>query len=161
MWILDGKCYLTMDKKYFDNMFLILQWVLIKSVCECECECVCFIVWYPIEFRRLHNLHPVIGTLSCTVSSPLRRIQHIFCSYCHSQFSIVHSTWYPSLLWTEAAWYERLAQHLYTWQAAWLEHRSPIQVIKGSALLNFSDLTRTGYHTAMCYHYEQSITTVF
>ena len=41
---------------------------------------------------------PGIGTLSCTVSFPLGRIQRIFCSYCHSQFSIVRSTRYPSLL---------------------------------------------------------------
>ena len=33
-----------------------------------------------LEFIRLHNLHPGIGTLSYTVSSPLGRIQHIFCS---------------------------------------------------------------------------------
>ena len=30
--------------------------------------------------------------------------------------------------WTKEAWYERLAQHLYTWPTAWLEHRSPIRV---------------------------------
>ena len=28
--------------------------------------------------------------------------------------------------WTEAAWYERLDQHLYIWLAARLKHRSPI-----------------------------------
>ena len=32
--------------------------------------------------------------------------------------------------WTGAAWYERLAQHLYTWPAVWLDQqRSPIQVL--------------------------------
>ena len=33
--------------------------------------------------------------------------------------------------WTEVAWYERLTWHLYTWLAAWLEHRSLIQVLTG------------------------------
>ena len=54
--------------------------------------------------------------------------------------------------WTEAAWYERLAQNLCTWPAVWLEHRSHNQVLTGLALLDFSDLTGTGYHAAMCYY---------
>ena len=33
--------------------------------------------------------------------------------------------------WTEVEWYDRFAQHLYTWLAAWLKHRSPIQVLIG------------------------------
>ena len=41
--------------------------------------------------------NPGIGTLSYTISSPLGRIQHIFCSKCHSQFTIF-PTRYPLLL---------------------------------------------------------------
>ena len=50
-------------------------------------------------------------------------------------FTILHCSFHQVPItagWTEAAWYERLAQHLYTWPTAWLEHRrSPIQVLTG------------------------------
>ena len=71
-----------------------------------------------------------MGTLSYMVSSPLGRIQSIFCSLCHSQFSIFSFHQVPITAgWTEAAWYERLTQHLYTLPPEWLEHWSPIQVL--------------------------------
>ena len=73
-----------------------------------------------------------IGTLSYMVSFSLRRIQDIFCSYFHSQFSSFCSTRYPSLLggqWRYGV--RRFAWYLYKW-------------------VNFSGLTWTGLFT-MCY----------
>ena len=51
---------------------------------------------------------------------------------------------------TEAVWYERLAQHLHTVMACSMTRAAVTH--PDSTLLNFSDLTRTGYHSAMCYH---------
>ena len=65
---------------------------------------------------------PGIGTLSYAVSSPLGRIQRIFCSWCHSQsFQFSFHQVPITAGWTEAAWYERFCPTLYT-------------------LINFSDL---------------------
>ena len=47
-------------------------------------------------------------------------------------FTILHFSFHQVPItagWTEAAWYERLAQHPYTWPAAWPEHQSPIQAL--------------------------------
>ena len=56
------------------------------------------------------------GTLSCMVSSSLRRIQGIFCNWCHIDFSF-HQI--PITAGgtggTGVAWNERFAQHLHTW----------------------------------------------
>ena len=52
--------------------------------------------------------------------------------------------------WTEAVWYERLAQHLYTWLAAWLEHGSPVQVLTSAPCCLTSVIWwELGYHLAM------------
>ena len=78
---------------------------------------------------------PGIGTLSFTVSSPLGGIQHLrtFAAAIANHYNLAFSFHQVPITagWTEAAWYERLAQHLYTWPAAWLEHQSPIQVLTG------------------------------
>ena len=109
------------------------------------------IVWYPLEFSRLHTIYtPGIGSLSDTVSSPLGRIQHL-CTFA----AAIANHYYLAFLfhqvpitagWTAASWYERLAQHLY---------RHTSKYWQDSVLINFSDLTGTGYHSAMCYrgHY--------
>ena len=49
-------------------------------------------------FQYPSQLTPLVLELSLIVSSPLSRIQRIFCSLCHSQFSNFRSTRYPSLL---------------------------------------------------------------
>ena len=65
--------------------------------------------------------------LSYTGSSPLVRMQCIFCNLCHSQFSILLLHQAPiTARWTEVARHERFAQHLYTWPAAWLVTRAPV-----------------------------------
>ena len=63
------------------------------------------------------QLHPGIGTHPFAASSPLRRIQHIFCSDSQlSQFSffslhqVAITAW-----WTEAAWGEKFARHFLKW----------------------------------------------
>ena len=91
-----------------------------------------FIVWYPIEFSRLHNLHPwywnsLLHGLISSGENSAHFLQLLPFTILHCWFHQVPIT----AGWTEAAWYERLAQHLYPWPAAWLEHRSPIQVLTG------------------------------
>ena len=63
--------------------------------------------------------------------------------------------------WTEAAWHERFARHVFTWPAAWTEHQPmtgshPSKYQLGLALLNFGDLTGAGYNSVICYHTSSS-----
>ena len=91
-----------------------------------------FIVWYPPEFSRLQKYTPaaVIGTLSYSVSSHLRRIQHLrtlIHAAIANHYNLAFSFHQVPITagWTKAAWFERLAQHLYTWPTRTLEHQSP------------------------------------
>ena len=91
-----------------------------------------FIVWYTIEFSRLHNLHSWYwNSLLYDLISSGENSAHFLQLM---PFTILHSPFYFHQIlitagWTEAAWYQRLAQHLHTRPAAWREHRSPIQVV--------------------------------
>ena len=106
-----------------------------------------FIVRYPIEFSRLHNLHPWYwNTLLYGLISSGKNSAHFLQPL---PFPILHFLFHQVSItagWTEAELFERLAQHLYTWPAVRLEHRSPIQVLTG-----LGDLMRTDCHTAMRY----------
>ena len=122
---------------------------LIKQMWMCM-----LIVWYPLKFS-IHNLHPWYwnSLWYCLISSGENSayiLQIMPFTILHFFPPASHHCW-----WTEAAWYERLAQHLYTWPAAWLEQYS------GSSLFNFSDRTGTGYHTALWYHSDDWSTNKF
>ena len=71
-----------------------------------KCKCVYLKFDIPSSSADFTNYTPAIGTLSYTVSSPLGRIQCIFCSLCHSLFDPpgTHHCWVD-----RGAWYERLA----------------------------------------------------
>ena len=101
-----------------------------------------FIVWDPIEFSRLHNLHPWYwNSLLYGLISSRENATHFLqlMSFTNLHF---HSTRYPSLL-GGLRWHDMrgLPQHLYTWLPAWLEHWSPIQVLTGLSIayLQWSD----------------------
>ena len=93
-----------------------------------KCKFVCFLVWYSLEFSRLHNLHPwywnsLLFSYSLLFLSPLGRIHSIFWQL--MPFAILHLSSHQVPItdrWAEAAWYEKFAQHFYTWPAGWLEH---------------------------------------
>ena len=79
-----------------------------------------FIVWCPIEFSRLHNLHPWYwnSLLYCLISCGENSVHFLQLM----PFTVLHVSFHQIPItagWTEAAWYERLAQHSYTWPAAW------------------------------------------
>ena len=120
-----------------------------------------FIVWYPLEFSRLHNLHLWYwnSLLQSLISSGEDSTFAHFAAAIANHYNLAFSFHQVPITagWTEAAWYERLAQYLYTWPTVWLNHGHPSKYRPGSALLNFSDLTGTGYHSAMCYPLPQHI----
>ena len=74
---------------------------------------------YPLSSADFTIYAPGIGTLSFTVSSPLWRIQHFahFAAAIANHYNLAFSFQQVPITagWTEAAWYERLVQHLYTW----------------------------------------------
>ena len=114
------------------------------------------IVWYPLEFI---NLHPWYWNtlLYSLISSGENSAFALFAAALASHYNLAFSLHQVPIIagWTEATWYdERLAQHL--WPAEWLEHRN-----QALALLNFSDLKWTGFHSAMCYHQQSNWLTKF
>ena len=87
-----------------------------------------FIVWYPIEFSRLHNLHPLYwNSLLYGLISSGENSAHFLQLL---PFTILNCSFHQVPItagWTEleAAWYEILAQHLYTWPATWASVTHP------------------------------------
>ena len=83
-----------------------------------------FIVWYPL-FSADHNLHPWYwnSLLYSLISSGENS------AFVHFATDIAGYQVPTTAGWTEAAWYERLVRHLYTWPAVRLQHQSPIRVL--------------------------------
>ena len=76
-----------------------------------------FIVRYQREFSRLHKFTPLVLELSYMVSSPLGRMQRIFCNYStihNSPIFVPPGTHHPiTIRWTEAVWNEKFARYFY------------------------------------------------
>ena len=76
-----------------------------------------FIVWYPHEFNRLHNLHTCCwnSLLYSLISSGKDSAFAHFAAAIASHYRLAFSFHQLPITagWTEAAWYERLAQHLH------------------------------------------------
>ena len=111
-----------------------------------------FIVWYPLEFSRLHNLHPWYwnSLLYSLISygKNLAFFVHFAAAYNQSlQFSFLvpPSTNHCKVGRGSMLWEARPTLHM-----ACTGHNSRTGH-PGSALLNFSDLTGTGFHLAKCY----------
>ena len=86
-----------------------------------------FIVWYPLGFSRLHNLHAWYWNsllYSLIYSGENSAVAH-FATAIANHYMVAFSFHLVPITagWTEVAWYERLAQHLHTWPPAWLEHQ--------------------------------------
>ena len=89
-----------------------------------------FIVWYLLEFNKLHNLHfwywnsLLHNLISSGENSEIAHFVVALANHCNLAF-LFHQVLIP-VGWTEVAWYERLVQHLYTWLAAatWLKQKS-------------------------------------
>ena len=97
---------------------------------------VCILISPPFFYlSRLHNLHPWYWTsslYSLTSSREKSAFAHFaaaITNHCNSAFSFYQIP--ITAGWTETAWYERLAQHLYAGLTVWLEQWSPIQVLTG------------------------------
>ena len=78
-----------------------------------------FIVWYLFLLRRLLNLHPwyrnslCLSLISTEVNSAFAR----FVAAIANHYNLHHNFHQIPITagWTQAAWYERVAQHLYKW----------------------------------------------
>ena len=84
-----------------------------------------FIVWHPIKFSWFHNLHPWYwNSLLYSIISSEENSAHFLKTM---PFTSLHFSFHQvpiTVGWTEAAWYERLTQHLYTWPRVAVTHPS-------------------------------------
>ena len=109
-----------------------------------------FIVWYPIEFRRLHNLQPYYwnSLLESLISSGNNLAYFLQLM----PLIILHFSFHPTLLDLQRRHDMKALPNTSTYgrqRDSSTGHPSKCQL--GLVLLNFSDLTRTDYHTATCY----------
>ena len=104
--------------------------LIIKSYLRYKCNCVysylcLFTVWYLLLFSILCN-----SLINNLISSWENSAFVCFAAAIISHYKLAFSFYQVPITagWTEASRYERLAWHLSTWPAVWLEHRSCIQV---------------------------------
>ena len=112
-----------------------ISWLPKRNLKKCKCVCLYQVVWYPLEFSRPHNLHPWYwNSLLCNLISSGKNSAHFLQLMLFTILQLLFHQVPITAVLTEVAWYERLAWHLYTWSAAWLVHRSPIEVLTGCHL---------------------------
>ena len=111
-----------------------------------------FIVWYPLEFSRIHNWH--LWYWNSLLYSLISSGEHS--TFAHFAAAIANHYNFTFLVppGTHNWWVDKGGM---IWEAcptplhmASTGHQSKYQ--PGSALLYFSDLTGNGYRSAMCYH---------